>query len=283
MGTHGQARLAERELHISILGVHFRITGLEGRQQELAQSNFSAYFAAPQDVPSYCHVSRSANGQIRLESGGGDTIWESNGNDDDYNFLYTLEKDITLHLQRARNDLLFVHAAVLEHAGRRLIIAADSGTGKSTLAYALQSRDFIYVSDELAPIDTNSCRVHDYRHALCLKSPPPAPFAKLPAHFRTERTLHIPAEQLNTAKGTEPQPIAAVIFLQRDGHSTRPAIKAIGKAEATTRLYSHALNALAHPGAGLDATAAVLATAPAYTLQSADLNLTCQLLEQLVI
>jgi hypothetical protein len=137
------------------------------------------------------------------------------------------------------------------------------------------------MSDELAPIDIATCSVFPYRHALCLKAVPPEPFADLPPHFVTERTLHIPVCELNSVNTDDAEPLGALIFLQRSGATRTPRLQGISPAEAATRLYANTLNALAHPNAGLDAVAAIVDRVPAWHLEAGELAETCKLLETL--
>ena len=111
-------------------------------------------------------------------------------------FLYDLEKEITIELQLRRADLFFLHAAAAEFKGRACLLIAESGGGKSTTLWALLHHDFAYLSDELAPLDLTSLSVHPYQHALCLKRPPPAPYALPPGTVSTPHTLHVPVDLL---------------------------------------------------------------------------------------
>jgi len=67
--------------------------------------------------------------------------------------LYYLEKDVTVEIQQRRPDLLFMHAAAVEWRGTAVVLAADSGSGKSTTTWALLHHGVRYLSDELAAID----------------------------------------------------------------------------------------------------------------------------------
>src|SRR4030066_1754533 len=57
-------------------------------------------------------------------------------------FLFLFEKDLTIELQRRRPDLFFIHAAAVEFDGKAAIIAAPSGTGKSTTTWGLPPAGF---------------------------------------------------------------------------------------------------------------------------------------------
>jgi hypothetical protein len=191
---------------------------------------------------------------------------------DDSEFLFLFEKDMTIELQRKRADLYFLHAAVVERQGRTALISAPSGTGKSTLTLALLHGGFRYLSDELAPVEPETLRVHPYPHALCLKAEPPAPY-RLPAGtLRTVRTLHVPADQLPAETVMTPQPLSAIFFIRRDNVPGGSGGRRLGGAEVAARLYTNTLNALAHPGEGLETAIRIAQRIPGYELDSSDLN-----------
>lgn len=198
-----------------------------------------------------------------------------------YFFVYLLEKLLTLDLQARRTDLYFVHASVLERGGRVIMIIAESGTGKSTTAWALLQHGFHYLSDELAPIDPGALTVYPYPHALCLKAVPPGPYPLPEEVIRTERTLHIPVAALPSPQIKTPRPLAALIFLQRKTVLAEPEYEPLSAAEASTRLYANTLNALAHPGSGLDAAISIAGSVPAFTVNVGELRATCELISDI--
>lgn len=186
--------------------------------------------------------------------------------------LHWIETDIILALQRLRSDLYFIHAAVLEFAGRIVLLVGESGSGKSTLAWALLHHGFRYVSDELAPFDPAQKVVHSYPHALCLKRDPPPPYT-LPAGIcRTPRTLHIPVSALQADAVGNPGCPQSIFFVGYQPRAARPTIKGISSAEAGARFYKDALNVLAHPGDGLDTAIAIATACRCYTLTGANLE-----------
>ena len=198
-----------------------------------------------------------------------------------YTLVYLLEKLVAIDLQKLRTDLYFVHSAALERAGGAIMIAAESGTGKSTTAWALLQHGFRYLSDELAPVDPVTFDVHPYPHALCLKAVPPGRYTLPEAVTQTERTIHIPTATLPSSVIKDPTPLRALIFLRRDTHTAEPAFAEASPAEAAARLYANTLNALAHPDSGLDAAVRIAGAVPAFTVQAGDLQATCELISEL--
>lgn len=192
--------------------------------------------------------------------------------------LYLLEKDLTVALQRRRSDLLFLHGAAIARAGRAMILAGDSGAGKSTTAWALVSRGWEYLSDELAPVDLGSLVVAPYPHALCLKRRPPSGPPLPQGTLDLGRTLHVPADRLGALHSPPPRPLEAIVFVGHDAGARAPRIWQIGRAEAAARLYTVALNALAHRGRGLDATLDLAARVPCFRLEAGELGRTADLL-----
>ncbi len=197
----------------------------------------------------------------------------------DYELLYFFEKSITIEIQKLRKDLLFLHASALEYDGRACLLVAPSGNGKSTTTWALLHSGFQYMSDELAPIDPGSMQVHLYPHALNLKAAPPEPFA-LPADARhTAYTIHVPTDHFPNDIRKEPAPLAAIFFLRYDPRAREPSLVPVSTAEAGARIYSNALNLLAHSRYGLDAAVRIAAAGACYELISGDLLKTCALIK----
>jgi hypothetical protein len=211
-------------------------------------------------------------------------VWNSSSGavgaaDDASGLLFDLDQAVIVELQRRRADLYFLHAAAAERDGRACLLIAPSGSGKSTTEWALLQHGFGYLSDELAPIDLATLKVHAYPHALCVKQSPPEPY-RLPAETVGERRWYVPATAMPRLAGAEPRPISAALFLTYCPQASGSAIRPIAAAEAAARLYAHALNPLAHPNAGLTAAAHLAQNVPALALDSADLAATCALIEE---
>jgi hypothetical protein len=192
--------------------------------------------------------------------------------------LFAVEKDCTIALQTLRPDLYFVYAAVLEWAGSAVMLVAASGAGKSTTTWALLHHGFRYCSDELGPVDVQTCEVYPYPHALCLKEEPPAAYPLPLQTLCTPSTLHIPTAALPSAPCTDPRRLAAIFFVQYRPEAAGPTVRPMRTAEAVARLFAQALNPLAHAEEGLDGAIALASRCPCFALHTADLPATCALM-----
>jgi hypothetical protein len=259
-------------LQFRILGQRIRVRCDDELLKSLILANYGA-FLEPDGHDDSAEleytVGKHPSGGFYISRGNETLVEETSDEAIQYTVVYFLEKLITLDLQHLRTDLYFVHSAALERNGGVIIIAADSGTGNSTTAWSLLQHGF-------------NLDVHPYPHALCLKAPPPGPYPLPENTVRTERTLHIPTTSLPASIIKQPKPLRALIFLQRDANTpTAPTFEEVSSAEAGARLYANTLNALAHPGSGLDVAIKVASTVPAYTLHAGELQATCEVISKL--
>ena len=84
--------------------------------------------------------------------------------------LQGLAHDVILNviLARVRSHLL-IHAAVVAQGNEAIILAGDSGHGKTTLALALVRRGYAFLSDELAALGRVDRLVHPFPRRLRLR------------------------------------------------------------------------------------------------------------------
>lgn len=188
--------------------------------------------------------------------------------------LLLLERDLAVALQRRRADLFFLHSACLDWRGKACLLAAESGSGKSSTTWGLLHHGFRYLSDELSPIDLESMRVLPYPHALNLKRPPGPPYPLPKKAIDLGRTIHVPLRHLPQPTPSPSLPLGVVFVLAHRPEFSAPQVRAIGPAEASARLYVNALNALAHRNHGLDAVIQIAEAVPCFSIVSTDLAMT---------
>ena len=271
------------QITLRICDRHFIVQSEDDEVTALARASFGAMLA---EGPLQSAVPVAGRYRIGTAPSGSGFRFVADQNEpvaleDADSLLFHLDKDLTLALQLERNDLYFLHAAVAAVGNRAVVVSAPSGTGKSTLAFALLDDGFDYLSDELAPIDVQNRTVYPFPHALCLKSPPPPPYRLPAAVLTTGARHHVPVNLLNVTVHTEPLAIAAFIFL-RPRSSLAMGYRLITTGAAVAHLISNALNSLAHPGAGLDVAHTLARSTPCYELDSADLSAACRAVREIL-
>jgi hypothetical protein len=263
-------------LSFTVLGCHVVIQCSDAEAYALLQANYGGLQRESRDAAELRYtVGRQAGSQAFLLRRAGETPRRAA---DAGALLFMVEKDCTIALQILRPDLYFVHAAVLEWAGSAVMLVAASGEGKSTTTWALLHHGFRYCSDELGPVDVQTCEVYPYPHALCLKEEPPAAYPLPTQTLCTPSTLHIPTAALPSEICTGPIRLAAIFFVQYRPKAAGPTVRLMHTAEAAARLFAHALNPLAHAEEGLDGAVATATRCPCFALHTADLPATCALM-----
>lgn len=180
--------------------------------------------------------------------------------------LYCLDKIFSIALQLRRQELYFLHAAVLCLNGKAVVISGASGAGKSTLAWHLCNSGFTYLSDELAPIDVSTLEIHAYPRALCLKQITSRLAEPPDCALYAEHTVHIPADIQSAETIRKPAKLESIVFLSGNGGSSPPVLSEVSESTAAAMLYSHGLNQLAHARDGLDAVTRIAARVRSYSL-----------------
>jgi hypothetical protein len=260
-----------------MLDRHVRVTCQDSHWAEIVRANYAALCSPHCERPADLEFTITGDAASRrhvLHQRGRGGVVERHASQ----LLFRLEKAVTVSLQKLRPDLLFFHAAGLTHGGRAILLVGESGHGKSTTAWGLLHHGFDYLSDELGPVEWPTLQVHPYAHALCMKRRPPVGYAlPAPGAIDLGATLHVPVDAMPSKVGV-PSALGAVVFVRHDRTLGAPRWRSVGAAEASARLYAQALNALAHPGRGIDAVVDVATRVPCYALDTADLGASCELL-----
>jgi len=262
---------------VLVLGRHIEFTLFDPDLAALVAANFGAMVvnaASREPDLRYSEIHTGTKSSFLLAATGGQNLHAQSRAE----LLWLVEKHLTVALQHARPDLLFLHSAAIELNGRAFLMVASSGTGKSTTTWALLRHGFRYISDELSPVDLNALRVHAYPHALCVKRRPPLPYRLPDNTVDLGRTLHVPAQSLSGGVVSGPRHLAGIFILERDGRDAPPRLHALRRAEAAARMYANALNPLAHANLGLDATLRIAEAVPCFLISIGDLATTCALI-----
>ena len=263
-------------IDLSVFDCDIRVECGDRQAESLLNSNYGWFKQSVQDPQINYRITREDGGEGRLITRNGACPELAR---DDGEFLYMFEKDMTIETQKLRPDLYFVHAAVLALDGRALALVAPSGYGKSTTAWGLLHHGFKYLSDELAPVHLTTMRVRPFPHALCVKTVPPNEYPLPKETIFTTRTAHVPTQFLPCETMGETIPLEAIFFVRFVGETPEPVLKPMGKGDAAARLFTNALNPLAHSGEGLDGAIEIVSNARCFELLSSNLNSTCDLIK----
>jgi len=269
-----------RALSFQILGQTVRVECAQAVLRHYLTVNFGAMKASSGDVGPKLEyrVETRPTGSLALFRDGLEVAADE-GPDE---MLFLVEQDATIELQKRRSDLYFLHSAAIERHGKACLLAAESGSGKSTTTWGMLHHGFGYLSDELSPIDLDSMRVFPYAHALCLKRAPPPEYALPAESLHVGKRIHIPTDALPGPTISRPCALGAVFLVKHRPDLAEPALRQVSRAEASAYLYVNALNALAHPSHGLDAVVRIAECVPCFSVDTAELAATCELISNTV-
>lgn len=259
-------------LSFRMLDVNVRVRCLEGGTRALLMAHYGRMRQRPRTAHLAYTIARPHRRLILAADGTARSSASDRGE-----LLLLLDQDVIIQLQKLRPTLYFVHAGVLESAGKAVLLVAPSGGGKSTLVWGLLHHGFRYLSDELAPVDLRTLMVYPYPRAVTLKSPPPGAYPLPGGTLSTSRGFHVATAAIASGIRATAAPVTAIFFVRYAPRALGPSIQRISTGQASARLYANVLNALAHPEEGLDGAIRIASHAACFDLLSADLGATCAL------
>ena len=131
---------------------------------------------------------------------------------------------------RCQSQVAVVHAGVVAHNGRGILLPGSTGSGKSTLVAELVQSGASYLSDEYALIDVDG-RVHPYPGPLLLRD---ESGQDLPPRLATE---------LGGTVAREPVPASLIIGVRHAPHAA-PGLHAMSQADGVLLLLRNTPHAL---------------------------------------
>jgi len=128
----------------------------------------------------------------------------------DLDFALTLlEAQLRIHVGLRAPNRIFVHAGVVAHEGRAIVIPGLSFAGKTALVLALVEAGAVYYSDEFAVLDEQGL-VHPYAKAVSVRD-------------KDEIQSDHDIQRFGGIAGEEPLEVGAVVFAQyRPGAEWNP-------------------------------------------------------------
>lgn len=147
--------------------------------------------------------------------------------------LKVLEAQIRRTVAEMAPRRVFVHAGVIEHCGRALVIPGLSMSGKSTLVCELVKMGATYYSDEYAVLDARG-KVSPFAKALSLRAP------------GSFEATDFAIEQFGGTAGVKSVPIGLVAITHyAAGAKWRP--RRLSAGQGALELLSHSIAARRHP------------------------------------
>jgi GTPase SAR1 family protein len=185
--------------------------------------------------------------------------------------------------------LLTVHAACVMFQGKGILLAGDSGAGKSSLAYACARRNWTYVSDDASAFVRAAARPKIIGHPQKFRFREPVgelfpEFRGLTSSIRAygKPTIEIRTQTLEGFRTADQSPVDRIVFLnRRDYQGGLPTVQPVSREEIWKR-FSFSVWAVQMPEFH-ERLAAVegLLEIPAYEMRYGDLDSAVDLLESL--
>jgi hypothetical protein len=128
----------------------------------------------------------------------------------DLDFALTLlEAQLRIHVGLRAPNRIFVHAGVVAHEGRAIVVPGLSMAGKTTLVLALVRAGAVYYSDEFAVLDEQGL-VHPYAKPVSVRDE---------GQIQSDHDI----ERFGGIAGAEPLEVSAVVFAKyRPGAEWNP-------------------------------------------------------------
>jgi hypothetical protein len=145
-----------------------------------------------------------------------------------------VESELGLFAAERLDGLVAIHAAVLIHDGRAIVVPGPSYAGKTMLALAAMEAGIVVTSDEYALVDPRSGLVHGWPRPLRIR----------------RGTGHVERRALPPSRN-EPLPVASVAAIRYDPGG--PPIEPIGRSDAAIAVLENCVCGASRPADAFDA------------------------------
>jgi hypothetical protein len=146
--------------------------------------------------------------------------------------LGLLDTELRLHVARKAPNVIFIHAGVVAHRGRTIVLPGYSFSGKTTLVAALVRAGATYFSDEFAVLDESGF-VHPYTKTLSVRDA---------NQVQVEHSV----DSFGGVAGEEALPVSAIVVTSyQPGAEWRP--ESVSAADGAMALLANAVPARERP------------------------------------
>jgi hypothetical protein len=198
--------------------------------------------------------------------------------------------DVMIYPLLEIRDLTTLHAACVRFNEKGILLAGNSGAGKSSLAYACARRGWTYVSDDASAFLRAARKPMVIGHPQKFRFRDPVgdlfpEFGHMTSTLRAygKPTIEVHTASLNGLRTADESAVNAIVFLNRSGYDgSRQVVSPVSSEEAWKRL-SFSVWAVQLPAyeERLAALERIL-TVPAYEIRYGELDPAIDRLEQLV-
>jgi hypothetical protein len=177
-------------------------------------------------------------------------------------YLLDLVKDeIRTHFVNSRPDLLWLHAGAVERDGGALLIAGESGQGKSTFTTRLSEHGWRYMSDDVAPVRMDSDSVLPFPQVPVRRVYPGRPMSPSMVQSLVRETIALDSERVCRTAAE----IRGIIYIEfAEGEPA--SLARLTQGDAALDFLRNATNFLDHRSAAVDKAALVARRLPAFRL-----------------
>lgn len=184
--------------------------------------------------------------------------------------------EIHLQFMRARPDLLWIHAGVVERDGEAMLLAGPTGQGKSTLSTRLLEMGWKFMSDDLAPLRMSSDEVLPFPQKPARRIHPGREIESTRV-WEIEREV-VPVSECKTRSA--PALVSKVVFVKYVPES-EPSISSLRPATGAFDLLQSAFNMDDHRIAAVEKVTALARRVPMFRISSSNGKSAVELLRNL--
>jgi hypothetical protein len=176
--------------------------------------------------------------------------------------LIPLVKDeVRLQFMRARPDLLWMHAGVVERNGA-ILISGMSGQGKSTMTTRLCEYGWRFLSDDVAPVRMSIDRVIPFPQTPVRRLHPGREVSREELGTLPRQTIELSSEMICRDEAE----IRGMVFIEYDAGS-RASLVRLDQGTAAMEILRNATNFFDHRAAAVERAARLVSRVPMYRLQ----------------